>query len=290
MKIASIRIQNLRSFADETIPLNDYTCLVGPNGSGKSTVLCALNIFFRETDNVSTDLIKLGREDFHHQNTNEPIRITVTFTDLNEEAQKKDFADYFRQGQLVVSAVAVFDDAAGKAEVKQYGQRLGMADFKEFFRAVGDDEKVGELKSIYAEIRSTYNDLPTPGTKPVMIDALRSYEAANPDKLELLLSKDLFYGFSGGINRLAKHVQWVFVPAVKDATTEQIEARKTALGKLLARTVRSKTNFHETVSALRASIRDQYQVLLDENQNVLDDISGALQTRLSEWALLQPRS
>ena len=93
MKIASIRIQNLRSFADETIPLNDYTCLVGPNGSGKSTVFCALNIFFRETDNVSTDLIQLDREDFHYQNTNEPIRITVTFTDLNEEAQKKDFAD-----------------------------------------------------------------------------------------------------------------------------------------------------------------------------------------------------
>lgn len=59
MRIKSIRIQNLRSFADETIPLNDYTCLVGPNGSGKSTVLCALNIFFRETDNTSTDLSQL---------------------------------------------------------------------------------------------------------------------------------------------------------------------------------------------------------------------------------------
>ena len=117
-----------------------------------------------------------------------------------------------------------------------------------------------------------------------MIEALRSYEAANPDKLELIPSKDLFYGWEKGSNRLAKHVQWVFVPAVKDATTEQIEARNTALGKLLARTVRAKTNFNDTVSALRTSMRKQYQALLDDNQNVLDDISGSLQTRLSEWA------
>lgn len=284
MRIKSIRIQNLRSFADETIPLNDYTCLVGPNGSGKSTVLCALNIFFRETDNTSTDLSQLVQEDFNHQNTAEPIRITLTFTDLNEEAQKEDFADYFRHGQLVVSTVATFNETAGKAEVKQYGQRLGMADFKEFFGAVGDKKKGGELKEIYTAIRATYGDLPVPGTKDAMIKAMRTYEAANPDKLELIPSEDQFYGFSKGANRLAKHVQWVFVPGVKDATTEQIEGRNTALGKLLARTVRSKTNFHETVSALRASMCDKYQALLDENQNVLDDISGALQTRLSEWA------
>ena len=117
-----------------------------------------------------------------------------------------------------------------------------------------------------------------------MIEAMRTYEASNPGKLELIPSEDQFYGFSKGANRLAKHVQWVFVPGVKDATTEQIEARNTALGKLLARTVRAKTNFHETVSALRANMRDEYQALLDQNQNVLDDISGALQTRLSEWA------
>lgn len=288
MRIKSIRIQNLRSFADETIPLNDYTCLVGPNGSGKSTVLCALNIFFRETDNTSTDLSQLDREDFNHQNTAEPIRITLTFIDLNEEAQKEDFAGYFRQGQLVVSTVATFNETAGKAEVKQYGQRLGMADFKEFFQAVGDNKKVGELKEIYTAIRATYGDLPVPGTKDAMIKAMRTYEAANPGKLELIPSEDQFYGFSKGANRLAKHVQWVFVPGVKDATTEQIEARNTALGKLLARTVRSKTNFHETVSALRASMRDQYQALLDQNQNVLDDISGALQTRLSSGLTRMP--
>ena len=53
MKIESVRIENLRSFKDVTVQLNDYTCLVDPNGAGKSTVLYALNIFFRESINLN---------------------------------------------------------------------------------------------------------------------------------------------------------------------------------------------------------------------------------------------
>ena len=109
MKIESVRIENLRSFAEVTVPFDNYTCLVGPNGAGKSTILCALNIFFRESENVATDLIQLDIEDFHRKKTEKPIRVTVTFVDLSEEAQQ-DFADYFRQEKLVVSAVATFDE------------------------------------------------------------------------------------------------------------------------------------------------------------------------------------
>ncbi len=197
--------------------------------------------------------------------------------------RRKNFSDYVRQGQLVVSAVATFDAQSGKAHVKQYGQRLGIIAFAPFFEAAGD-KKVAELKAIYTELRNVYTDLPAPGTKDAMVQALREYEAARPGECALIPSEDQFYGFSKGANRLAKHVQWVYVPAVKDASSEQVEARNSALGKLLARTVRSKTNFDETVKALRTGMQQSYQSLLDENQHVLDDISTALQTRLSEWA------
>lgn len=283
MKIESVRIRNLRSYADVTIPFNDFTCLVGPNGSGKSTILCALNVFFRETENASTDLSQLDREDFHQKNTTEPVEITVTFGSLTAEAQQ-DFSDYYRQGKLIVSAVASFNEVAGKAEVKQYGQRLGMPDFKEFFRAVGDNKKVTDLKDLYGAIRQNLNDLPAPGTKDAMIEALRKYETEHPNRLVLLPSEDQFYGVSKGANRLARYLQWVFVPAVKDATTEQLEARNTALGKLLARTVRAKTNFEEAVKALRIEMQGQYQSLLDKNQHVLKELSDSLKTRLTEWA------
>ena len=94
----------------------------------------ALNVFFRESENLPTDLSQLDQEDFHCKHTDKPIQITVTFTDLDDEAQE-DFSDYVRQGQLVVSAVATFDGATGKAQVKQYGQRIGMRAFAPFFEA-----------------------------------------------------------------------------------------------------------------------------------------------------------
>jgi len=283
MRIESVRIKNLRSFADVTVPFNKYTCLVGPNGAGKSTVLVALNVFFRETDNASTDLTQLSAEDFHQRNTGEPIEVTVTFCDLSVEAQQE-FADYYRQGKLIVSAVATFDEATGKANVKQTGQRLVMGAFKEFFKAVGDKKPVDELKKHYSAIREKYPDVAAANTKDKMIGALHEYEAAHADECELLPSEDHFYGATRGAHRLGKYIQWVYVPAVKDAATEQVEARNTALGKLLARTVRSKTNFDAGIQALKAAAQAGYQKLLDESQSALEGISTALGARIAEWA------
>lgn len=282
MRIESVRIKNFRSFADQTIALSPYTAFVGPNGAGKSTMLCALNVFFKETENSPTNLIQLDEEDFHRRNTKDPIEITVTFADLGEEAQNE-LADYYRHGKLIVSAVAHFDEVSGKAEVKQAGQRLGMAEFSEFFKAHGDNKKVADLKALYLEIRKTFGELPPPGTKDGMVEALRSYEAAKPEQCALLSSDDQFYGVRG-TSRLGKYIQWVYVPAVKDASTEQVEGKNTALGRLMARTVRSKTNFDEKIKGLRTNTQALYQQLLDDNQKVLDDISGSLQRRLGEWA------
>lgn len=283
MRIASLRIENFRSFADVTIPFNKFACLVGPNGSGKSTVLTALNVFFRESENFPTDLSQLEEEDFHCRGTHSPICITITFCDLTDEA-RQDFSDYVRQDQLVVTCLAKFDPATGKAQVRQFGQRLAMREFAPFFEAFESNKKAAELKEIYEGLRQSRSDLPPPGTKDAMFDALRKFETVRPEECELVQSEDQFYGFSKGANRLARHVQWVFVPAVKDATAEQVEARNSALGKLLARTVRSKTNFDERVKAIRSQMQGQYQSLLDENQSVLDDISAALQVRMTEWA------
>ena len=159
-----------------------------------------------------------------------------------------------------------------------------MLAFAPYFAALGDNKKVAELKEIYNRLRDTDYDLPTVSTKAAMTNALHDYEAERPDECELIPSEDQFYGFSKGANRLAKHIQWVYVPAVKDATSEQVEARNSALGKLLTRTVRSKTSFDEKVSVLRASVQEQYQALLEESQNALEEVSRALQSRLSEWA------
>lgn len=284
MHIESIRIQNFRSFLDETIILNDYSCFVGANGAGKSTVLCALNAFFRETENSSTNLQQLDQEDFHLKRTDKPIRITVTFSNLSDEA-KNDFSDYYRHGKLIVTAEAKYNSDTLKAEIRQFGNRLVMQDFAVFFEAYKAGAKIAELKQIFEEIQKNYTDLSAESTtKDGLHASLRAYEEKNPTLCELIESEDQFYGFSKGANRLAQYVQWVYVPAVKDTTSEQVESKTTALGKLLARTVRSKIKFDEDIRAMRVGMQQEYQKLLDKSQGSLDGITKSLQGKIVQWA------
>lgn len=283
MKIEKIRIKNLRAFEDEEVGFDDYTALVGANGAGKSTVLCALNVFFREVENASTNMSELDAQDFHLQNTDEPVVITVTFKDLSDAAQES-FAGYARQGKLTISAEATFDPTTGRAVVEQFGQRLGILAFKAFFGAEKANEKVEVLRDRYAKARAVHSGLPDEKTKDAMRNALRAYEDAHPEDCVLIPSNDQFYGFSRGANRLAEQVQWVYVPAVKDATKEQLEARNTALGRLLARKVRGAVKFDEELAKLKQDALAQYQALLDGRQSTLEELSQALQARLGEWA------
>lgn len=234
MQIKSVRIVNFRSFDDCLVHFDNYTALVGANGSGKSTVLCALNIFFRDQEASATNVIDLDPEDFHNRNTVIPIEITVTFNQLSEDA-KRDFADYLRQDQLVVTARASFNSEVNSASVRQFGQRSAVKAFAPYFEAYSNGSSAAICKAAYEEIQNeTGFDLPKAGSKDVMREALRQYEEAHPELCELIPSEDQFYGFSKGANRLSKHVQWVYLPAVKDATKENVEAKNTSLGKILA--------------------------------------------------------
>lgn len=284
MKIESIRIENFRSFKDETICFDDYTCLVGANGSGKSTVLNALNLFFRQYKDSRTDLSKLSEEDFHHKNTENPVKITVTFTDM-PPAAKAQLSDYVRQDKLIVSSVAVYNPKTDIAEVKQYGNRLGFEDFREFFEAEKAGAKVGEaLKPLYIKLQGKYGDLPAPGAKAAMKASLIKYETDHPADCSLIPSEDQFYGVSRGADKLAPYIQWVFVAASKDATEESEESKNSALGQLLDRTVHSKVKFSEKVDAIKEKTKIDYQEMLDSQQSALDSISTALQTSLQSWA------
>jgi putative ATP-dependent endonuclease of the OLD family len=282
MRIKALRIQNFRSFEDETIDFGPYSCFVGPNGAGKSTVLVALNTFFRETTNP-TDVTLLREEDFHLRDTSKPIVITVTFCDLPPDA-KEDLRGYVRHRQLVVSAKATWDDDARGAEVKQVGSRLVMQDFAEFFSAKKVGARVGELRILYRQLRERFPDLPAINTKQGMEDALRRYEEAHEELCTPHESSDQFYGWSRGANRLGGYCQWVFVPAVKHASEEEHETRASALGQLLQRTIRSKVDFSADMRELREAVAVRYSEIIAAQQGLLGSLSSSLQGRLQDWA------
>jgi predicted ATP-dependent endonuclease of OLD family len=283
MRIDSIHIQNFRAIEDETIVFHDYTCLVGPNGCGKSTVLTALNIFFRETESSTTNLVELSAEDFHNRNTKEPVKITVAFTDLSKEAQDG-LKGYVRQGKLIVSSEAVFDEKRQTAEVKQFGERLGIQEFRKYFELDKEGKKAPELKEFYAQLRKQFSDLGSASTKQQMEDALHAYEDQHSELCKPLQSEDQFYGVSRGVNRIEPYLQWVFVPAVKDAATEQTESRNSAIGKLLARRVHAQLSIDGRVDALKDEAMEKYRTILHENEEGLKKLADALTGRFRQWA------
>lgn len=282
MKLKAIRLERFRAFRDEQFSIAPYTCFVGANGAGKSTVLAALNVFFREQGAPGIDALRIGREDFHNGDVSEPIRITLHFSDLNPEALAT-FADYARHGELVVSAVAAFDESAGYASVQHYGQRLGMFEFREYFGKDAGGSLAGELTEVYAGLQERFPDLPEARTKAARVEALRAYEDSHQDLCELIPSRDAFYG-ANSTGRLARYLQWIYVPAVKDVSEEGFESKTSALGKLIRRTVRIHTDIDTQLRDLEVETVERYQALLDDNRSGLHDIAAALERRLAEWA------
>lgn len=282
MKLKEIKIENFRSFSDQTISINDFNVFVGANGVGKSNVLSALNVFFRNSKDVSADVVSLNSEDFHFKNIKKPIKITLTFVDLTTEAQE-DFKDYYRNGKLIVAAKAEWDEKEQKADVKQYGIREVMDDFAPFFKAL-EKEKVAVLKDIYEKTRNKYTELPKPGTKDEMINNLRSYEETHKELCSPKDSEDQFYGWSKGANRLKKYLQWIYVPAVKDAGSERDEDKNSALGQLLERTIRGKISFEEDISKLKKIAEDEYKKIIDKKEFDLGGISARLQERVQQYS------
>jgi putative ATP-dependent endonuclease of OLD family len=283
MKIKQVRIENFRVFEDVTIPFDNYACLIGANGAGKSSILCALNLFFRQTANASTDILRPQAEDFHAKNVDNPIRITVTFTDLSPEA-RTDFQDYVRQGELIISSEARFDAEQGCATVKQYGQRKGMEQFREYFELDKAGAKADELKAVYTTMRSQFKELPSATTKQAMRDQLLHYEAQHSGDCVDIPSADEFYGFSKGTNRLNKYVQWVFVPAVKDAVAEQSAGKNTALSQILDRAVKARTGVTDGLAQLKEEAQGKYREILSQHQGALGDLSNELAQKFRQWA------
>lgn len=288
MKLESLHIKHFRACEDVTINFNDYTCLVGPNGTGKSTVLMALNILFRNTSGPITDVLNLDEGDFYNKDTGKPILITATFGSLESNAVE-DLRHYVRQGKLIIKAKAEWDASTYSASVKQLGVRNVMRDFAPFFEASEKGAKVNELRDIYSDIRSKYPDLTDASTKANMEKALREYEENHPELCELIDSQDQFYGYTKGSNLLPKYIKWIYIPAVKDASGEQDEAKNTALGELLQRTVRLKVKFDVSLKDLQDQAEKKYLEIIDEQQHVLDEISISLQGKLRNGHILEHR-
>ena len=156
----------------------------------------ALNVLFRNKADVSTDVHVLTDEDFHNRDTNNPVEIKATFGELNPDAIES-LQHYVRNGKLIFTAKAVWNDEKKAAEVKQFGARMAMDEFRPFFEAYKSGASAAVLTQLFNGYQEKYTDLPNPRSKDEKLEALGTYESAHSELCELIDSEDQFFGFQG---------------------------------------------------------------------------------------------
>ncbi|WP_428409358.1 ATP-dependent nuclease [Hyphococcus sp.] len=252
MKIKQIKLQNFRCFENEVIRLDKYTALIGPNNAGKSVILQAINAFYAYVPKA----IQITVDDFR-TNTNQ-LRIEITWDDLSEAATDA-FSHYVRQGELTLFLKAQKDEN-GKVSATLHGARLGIAEFAPFFAA----STAGEKKEAYANIRNQFTDLPDlpPRSAAAVFEAaLKTYETENPDRCSLIDSDANAFGATGPCALLKQFAEWVYIPAVKDASDEAEEAKNTAMGVLVNRIIRNRVNVEDRIDEIKTIAHEQITAL-----------------------------
>ena len=279
MRIESLEIQNFSPIKNAKLNFQEICFLVGANGVGKSTVLAALNVFFRNTGPTHRAADFLQKSDFTDEDTSNPIVIEVTFCDLSDAA-RLDLSHYVRQDKLIVTIEAIFDTVTQHAPLKQFGTRLGIADFGKVFGATTAAEK----KKEYQALLEKYPALPKWQNQAEAEKALSEYEAGNADLCVGIRSEDQFYGFTKGKGKLDRHIQWVYVPAVKDASQEQLEERNSAISQLVNVLVSDRSGLQDHIEELRRETRGKYQQLLDTTSDSLEAVKNKISEKLATWA------
>lgn len=269
MRLEKVELKNFRCFKAETVQFSPYTAIVGPNNSGKSTVFKAIDLFFRTSQKTSP----LLQTDFG--DASKELHIALTFGDLSKQAQDE-FSHYYRHGKLEFFIKARIG-ADGRIVASVHGRRSGIAAFGTFFEGAN----AGAKKATYVELQKAFADLPEVPAKSAVGNfeaALVSYEAQHPEQQTMIESEDLAFGASGVAARLRNFVDWVYIPAVKDAADEEEEAKNNAFGILVNRIIRAKVKIDEKVAAIRATAHDQISALVGDYQDEVKKLETVLDT------------
>lgn len=255
MIIQSIQVKNFRSIRDETLICNDLTALVGANGAGKSSFLRALQLFYE-------DSIKIESDDFYNSDISKEIVISVTFTELSENA-KKLFANYLQGESLVVDKV--FRWINGKSSAKYHGSRLQNPDFMEVRSntATLAKEKYKELKK-----KEQYSSFPAWTSQSAILQFLKEWESQNPDKCTRQRDEGQFFGFSEvAEGYLGRFTRFLYIEAVRDASADAIDGKQpSVLGELMELVIRSNLSKRDEFQRFQEQTNTRYKEIIDPSK------------------------
>jgi len=266
MRLSRIEFTNFRCFTSEAIEISNYTSLVGPNNCGKSTVLRALNIFFGEGGKAGA----VQASDFSVGNLDKPLSLLFEFSEVEGPAEEA-LSHYVRDGKVLFEIVASMSEE-GLVSSKCRGIRYGLLRVAPFFAA----QRATDRKPLYESLVADGADLPKWKNLEEATAAVREYEKKFPEEFERLASEENAYGATGPVPILRRYLDWIYVPAVKDASAEASELRNSAFSKLIIFAIRAKVNFDEQISAIRLKAATQLKKMLVETEDIVNEVGAEI--------------
>ncbi|WMT73878.1 AAA family ATPase [Bradyrhizobium sp. Ash2021] len=280
MILKRISVKNFRSIRDITVDVGHQMSIVGGNGAGKSTVLRAIDRFYGQSASVEAD-------DFFGRQLNEQIEIALTFTNFNE-VERETFGSRIHNEEMTV--VRVFDAGGGKSNGRYYGATRQHPGFSEIRNTTGATPQ----RAAYNALRSSggeYSSLPSINRADQIASALAEWEALHPDQCELARDDGQFFGFTNvAKGALQKATSFVFIPAVRDASADALDARGAVISRLLELVVRSAIQKRTDILSFQSRISTEYRELTDpeklhELSGLSDELSNTLQLYYKEAAV-----
>ncbi len=275
MIIKDISVKNFRCLREATLPCDPLTVLVGPNGAGKSSFLRALDLSFNPSANYTED-------DFFARDSETPIEVSVTFTDLSP-VQQEQYASYVRDGTITV--VKRMSWPRGRGSQTYHGYRLANLRFEE----IRGLRLAGEQRPAYDALREedTYADLPRWTNQGAVLDAMRQWERERPEACVQRLDDGQFFNVGNGdAGDQERQITYVPVPAVKEAAEVGSEGRGTPLTRLMDLVVREALHGREDFAQLETEARARTdEIFRRAKEEELRRLQEALSADLSRLAV-----
>lgn len=271
MRLVRAHIKNFRAISDLEVGIGQHTVLIGGNGVGKSCILKAIHKFFSKSANVSI-------EDFHEKNVQDPIEITLTFSDFSAD-EIEVFSSRIHGGEM--SVARVFNSGIGSNNNgKYFGLSLRNAALQQIRSIEGAVPRKAALNQLAGTLG--FEDLQAATNAAQVQENMDNWEAAHADQCAHFRDDGQFLGFSNvARGSLSKYVSFVFVPAVRDATPDSVDARGSVISQLIELVVKSVVQKRADIVAWRAKASQEYELLVSpENLGELGELSGELSDTL----------
>jgi predicted ATP-dependent endonuclease of OLD family len=273
MRIKRVEVTNFRALRNSTLNVTSATALIGENNCGKSAFLLALELFFTSSPRVKD-------KDFSDGNTDEPINITVHFSDFTPYDQEE-FGGNLLDGSLVITRQFLFGNSS------ESGKYFVSARVNPEFSKIRDESGKSDKRKLYTELREKYGnppELPKEKNADEIDGFLEDWEAKNSGSLKV----QRVASFKGWTNvaagKLKQKTSYVFIKAVQDAAEDIQESKnspvKTLVDTIARQTIENSVEFREFMGAANERISE----LTDpENVPILGEISGGLTSILADY-------